>query len=126
VAEASEKAARTEADAQQAAARTYQHAYQSDPNLYETLRSLDTISQLVSHTTNLILPADAAPFKILIDGPPGVKNTGTNAASTADPTSPAADSTAATKTTSPAKVSAPQKAPVPRKDGTIPEVAGRQ
>jgi modulator of FtsH protease HflC len=120
VAEASEKAARTEADAQQAAARTYQHAFQSDPNLYETIRSLDTISQIVSRSTNIILPADAAPFRILIDGPPGVKNAGTNAASAAEPVSPAA------ATPTPAKGSAPQKAPVPRKDGTIPEVAGRQ
>jgi modulator of FtsH protease HflC len=125
VAEASEKAARTEADAQQAAARTYQRAYQSDPNLYETLRSLDTINQLVSHTTNLILNADSPAFKILVDGPPGVKNAGTNAASAADPTSPAANSSDATKASAPAKVPASQKAPVPRKDGAIPEVAGR-
>jgi modulator of FtsH protease HflC len=120
VAEASEKAARTEADAQQAAARTYQRAYQSDPNLYETLRSLDTINQIVSHSTNLIMRTDAAPFRMLVDGPPGVKNAAANAASAAGPTSPAADSAA------PPKTPAPAKAPAPKKDTTIPEVAGRQ
>jgi len=74
VAEASEKAAHTEADAQQAAARIYQHAYQSDPKLYETLRSLDTINQIVSHSTNIIIGTNAAPFRVLVDGPPGLKN----------------------------------------------------
>jgi len=72
VAEASAKAARTEADAQQEAARIYQHAYQSDPTLYETLRSLDTINQLVSRNTNIIMRTDAAPFRVLVEGPPGV------------------------------------------------------
>ncbi len=112
VAEASEKAARTEADAQQAAARTYQRAYQSDPNLYETLRSLDTINQIVSHNTNLIMRTDAAPFRMLVDGPPGVKNSATNAASATEPASPATDSAVSTKTPAPAKAVTPQKAPV--------------
>jgi modulator of FtsH protease HflC len=94
VAEASEKAAHTEADAQQAAARTYQRAYQSDPNLYETLRSLDTINQLVSPSTNIIMRTDAAPFRVLVEGPPAAPS-------------------------APAKASAPQqKAPDAPKDET--------
>jgi modulator of FtsH protease HflC len=112
VAEASEKAARTEADAQQAAARTYQNAYKRDPKLYETLRSLDTINQIVSKGTNIILPTDAAPFRILVDGPPGVPNPGVAPApASANPAAPgkASDSAKASQT-----------APVPRKEAAIP------
>ena len=101
VAEASEKAAHTEADAQQAAARIYQHAYQSDPNLYETLRSLDTINQVVSRSTNIIMRTDAAPFRVLVDGPPGV----TKSANAPAP----APASAAAKPAAPTKTSAPQK-----------------
>jgi membrane protease subunit HflC len=72
VAEARETAARTEADAQQQAARIYQTAYQSDPDLYDTLRSLDTISQVVSRNTTVVLRTDAAPFRVLVDGPSGI------------------------------------------------------
>jgi modulator of FtsH protease HflC len=100
VAQASEKAAHTEADAQQAAARIYQHAYQSDPKLYETLRSLDTINQIVSHSTNIIMRTDAAPFRVLVDGPPGGRNSA-----------------------APAAAAAPEKAPLPKKEATAPEVA---
>jgi modulator of FtsH protease HflC len=105
VAQANEKAAHTEADAQQAAARIYEHAYQSDPNLYETLRSLDTINQVVSHSTNIIMRTDAAPFRVLVDGPPGVTN--------------------AAKTSVPAKASDPQKTPAPGKDVTTAKAARR-
>ena len=104
VAEANEKAAHTEADAQQAAARIYEQAYQRDPNLYETLRSLDTINQVVSHSTNIIMRTDAAPFRVLVDGPPGATNSA--------------------KTSTPAKASDPQKPPVPNKDATTAKAAG--
>ena len=96
VAEASAKAARTEADAQQEAARIYQHAYQSDPTLYETLRSLDTINQLVSRNTNIIMRTDAAPFRVLVEGPPGVPNT-TAKPSAAKPAAPGPAASAAVK-----------------------------
>ena len=69
VAQAREQAAHTEADAQQAAARIYSKAYQADPGLYTTLRSLDTINQVIGRNTSLILRTDAAPFRILVDGP---------------------------------------------------------
>jgi len=71
VAQAREQAAHTEADAQQAAARIYGKAYQADPGLYSTLRSLDTINQVIGRNTSLILRTDAAPFRVLVDGPTG-------------------------------------------------------
>lgn len=71
VAQAREQAAHTEADAEQAAARIYGKAYQADPGLYTTLRSLDTINQVIGRNTSLILRTDAAPFRVLVDGPSG-------------------------------------------------------
>jgi membrane protease subunit HflC len=71
VAQAREQASHTEADAQQAAARIYAKAYQSDPGLYSTLRSLDSLSQILGRNSSLILRTDAAPFRVLVDGPAG-------------------------------------------------------
>jgi membrane protease subunit HflC len=71
VAQAREQAARTEADAQQAAARIYAKAYETDPGLYNTLRSLDALNQVIGRNTSLVLRTDAAPFRILVDGPAG-------------------------------------------------------
>jgi membrane protease subunit HflC len=71
VAQAREQAAHTEADAQQAAARIYAKAYQSDPGLYNTLRSLDALNLVIGRNTSLVLRTDAAPFRILVDGPAG-------------------------------------------------------
>jgi len=120
VAQASEKAARTEANAQQAAARTYERAYQSDPTLYETLRSLDTINQAVSRSTNIIIRTDAAPFRFLVDGPPGVNTT---------PRSPQVPVTPSdlTKPPAPANNSAPDKAAAaPGKGGNTREARTNQ
>jgi modulator of FtsH protease HflC len=69
VAQAREQAAHTEADAQQAAARIYAKAYQSDPGLYTTLRSLDSLTQVLGRNSSLVLRTDAAPFRVLVDGP---------------------------------------------------------
>jgi modulator of FtsH protease HflC len=71
VAQSREQAAHTEADAQQAAARIYAKAYQSDPGLYSTLRSLDSLGQILGRNSSLILRTDAAPFRVLVDGPAG-------------------------------------------------------
>ena len=71
VAQAREQAAHTEADAQQAAARIYVKAYQSDPGLYTTLRSLDALTQVLGRNSSLVLRTDAAPFRVLVDGPAG-------------------------------------------------------
>jgi membrane protease subunit HflC len=72
VAQAREQAARTEANAQQAAARIYADAYRADPGLYATLRSLDTIGKVVGRNTSMVLRTDAAPFRVLVDGPGAV------------------------------------------------------
>jgi membrane protease subunit HflC len=80
VAQAREQAARTEADAQQAAARIYAKAYESDPGLYNTLRSLDALNQVIGRNTSLVLRTDAAPFRVLVEGPPGTSGAGSAAA----------------------------------------------
>ncbi|HTW75251.1 MAG TPA: SPFH domain-containing protein [Steroidobacteraceae bacterium] len=69
VAQAREQASSIQANAEQAAANIYADAYKRDPSLYTTLRSLDTIGQLVGRNTSLILRTDAAPFRVLVDGP---------------------------------------------------------
>jgi len=85
VAQAREKAAGIQADAEQAAATIYAKAYRSDPRLYTTLRSLDTIDQLVGRNTSLILRTDAAPFRVLVDGPGALGALTPSAASTRKP-----------------------------------------
>lgn len=69
VAQAREQAAKIEASAQQEAARIYAEAYKADPGLYSTLRSLDTLSKIVGRNTSIVLRTDAAPFRVLVDGP---------------------------------------------------------
>ncbi len=91
-----------------------------DPTLYETLRSLDTISQIVGKNTSIVIRTDAAPFKVLVDGPPSVSNGGGRQVAAA-PAPASADSKPATPTQTPASASATapqQKAPVPSKDVT--------
>ncbi|HTQ36527.1 MAG TPA: SPFH domain-containing protein [Steroidobacteraceae bacterium] len=85
VAQAREEAAKTEAGAQQAAARIYSEAYRADPALYSTLRSLDSIDKMIGRSTSIVLRTDAAPFKVLVDGP-GVADAG----ATSPATTPAA------------------------------------
>jgi membrane protease subunit HflC len=74
VAQAREQASGIEANAEQQAAGIYADAYKRDPGLYTTLRSLDTIDQLVGRNTSLILRTDAAPFRVLVDGPGAAGN----------------------------------------------------
>jgi membrane protease subunit HflC len=69
-ADASVKAANIEAQSRVEAAEIYGTAYKSAPQLYELLRSLDTLGTIVNANTRLILRTDAAPFRVLIDGPP--------------------------------------------------------
>ena len=85
VAKAHEQAAQTEADADKAAAQIYGKAYQSDPTLYTTLRSLDTINQMVGRNTRLVLRTDAAPFQSLVAGPNGAERTRTASGLTCRP-----------------------------------------
>lgn len=64
------KAATIEARSQVESADIYGKAYASSPELYNLLRSLDTLGTLVTPATRLVLRTDAAPFRVLVDGPP--------------------------------------------------------
>ena len=69
VANAQQQAAKIQADAEVSAANVYAKAYRGDPSLYTTLRSLDAVGKVVGPNTSIILRTDAAPFKVLSDGP---------------------------------------------------------
>jgi modulator of FtsH protease HflC len=70
-AKAKQDASKIEAKSQLEAADIYGQTYSSAPELYTLLRSLDTLDTVVSGNTRLILRTDAAPFRVLVDGPPG-------------------------------------------------------
>ncbi|WP_250530155.1 protease modulator HflC [Caballeronia sp. ATUFL_F1_KS4A] len=72
VADASAKAAQIEAQSRRDAAAIYGKSYADDPQLYTMLRSLDTLAGVVNANTSLILRADAAPFRALVQGPAGL------------------------------------------------------
>lgn len=71
VARARTEAAEIEAASRQEAARIQARAYQADPGLYALLRSMDTLSSVVGPNTRMVLRTDAAPFDMLVRGPPG-------------------------------------------------------
>lgn len=71
IAKAKADAAAIEARSRQEAARIYAGSYERDPQLYMLLRSLDTVGEVVGPHTRLILRTDAAPFDVLVQGPPG-------------------------------------------------------
>ena len=68
-AQAKVDSAEIEARSRVTAASIYKQAYDTDPQLYTTLRSLDSLDAVVGSNTQLILRTDAAPFKVLVDGP---------------------------------------------------------
>ncbi len=72
VAQAKADAAEIEARSRQKAAQIYAASYARDPQLYMLLRSLDTVGAVVGPRTRLILRTDAAPFNVLVQGPPGL------------------------------------------------------
>jgi len=72
-AKAGEEAKKIESEATIAAAQIYGDAYQADPQLYEFVRSLDVLDQVVHDGTRLIFKSDAAPFRVLIDGPESLR-----------------------------------------------------
>lgn len=78
-ADASVKAATILAKAQQDSAAIYAKAYSLDPELYNLLRSLDTLNDIVNKSTRIVLSTDAAPFKALVQ-PPVEAKTNANAA----------------------------------------------
>ena len=69
VAKAQQQAAKIQADAEVSAAQIYAKAYRGDPGLYTTLRSLDAVGKVMGPNTTVVLRTDAAPFKVLSDGP---------------------------------------------------------
>jgi membrane protease subunit HflC len=69
VAKAQQQAAHIQADAEVAAAGVYAKTYRADPGLYTTLRSLDAAGKVIGPNTTIVLRTDAAPFKVLSDGP---------------------------------------------------------
>ncbi len=68
-ADASVKAATLTAQAQRDVAAIYAKAYALDPQLYNLLRSLDTLNDVVNKSTRIVLSTDAAPFKALVQQP---------------------------------------------------------
>ncbi|HTQ14807.1 MAG TPA: protease modulator HflC [Rhizomicrobium sp.] len=74
VAKAKADAAELEAKSRIEAANIYRQAYADDPQLYTLLRSFDTLDSIFSSNTRLILRTDAAPFRVLVDGPLGRAN----------------------------------------------------
>jgi membrane protease subunit HflC len=69
IAQARTEGAQIEAASRQQAAEINAHAYEADPALYLMLRSLDTLATLVGSNTRLVIRTDAAPFRVLVDGP---------------------------------------------------------
>jgi membrane protease subunit HflC len=69
-AKARTEAADIDAKSRLEAADIYGQAYSRAPELYTLLRSLDTLSTVLGGNTRLILRTDAAPFRVLVDGPP--------------------------------------------------------
>ncbi len=74
-AEAAVKAAEVEAQSRVQSAAIYGKAYAQAPQLYNLLRSLDTLNTIINPGTKLILRTDAAPFRVLVDGPPSLEKT---------------------------------------------------
>jgi membrane protease subunit HflC len=68
-AKASTEAAEIDAKSRLEAVDIYGRAYRSAPDLYMLLRSLDTLGTVVGDNTRLILRTDAAPFRVLVEGP---------------------------------------------------------
>ncbi len=71
VAKAREQAAEIEANAEQQAAKIHADAYKGDPQLYDMIRSLDTVSKVVGRSSSMVLRTDSAPFRALVNGVPG-------------------------------------------------------
>jgi len=69
LAKAQTDAAAMDAKSRVDAAAIYAKSYGKDRDLFTTLRSLDTLSSVVQSNTTLVLRSDAAPFRILVDGP---------------------------------------------------------
>jgi membrane protease subunit HflC len=76
IAGARTEAAEIEAASRREAAAINARAYDADPDLYLMLRSLDTLTSVIGQNTRLVLRTDAAPFSVLVQGPPSQAHTG--------------------------------------------------
>jgi membrane protease subunit HflC len=92
-AKAKAEAAAIDAKSRVEAADIYGQAYNSAPDLYMLLRSLDTLDTVVGANTRLILRTDAAPFRVLVDGP--ANSSAAAPAATPAPTQPPAPASSA-------------------------------
>jgi modulator of FtsH protease HflC len=73
-ADALAEAARIEAQSRVDAAALYGRAYKGAPELYNLLRSLETMGAIMTPQTRLILRTDAAPFQVLVNAPGAIKD----------------------------------------------------
>jgi len=80
-AEAEEKAARIRGDAEAEAASIYGAAHSADPEFYRWLRELQSLPEVLSSETTLILRTDSAPFRLLEDPDAGVNDDGDDTSS---------------------------------------------
>ncbi|HWF95721.1 MAG TPA: protease modulator HflC [Xanthobacteraceae bacterium] len=87
-AKAKAEAAGIDAKSRLEAADIYGKAYNSAPDLYMLLRSLDTLDTVVGANTRLILRTDAAPFRVLVEGPAHAAASAAGAAAPAAPSAP--------------------------------------
>ena len=87
-AKAKAEAAGIDAKSRLEAADIYGKAYNSAPDLYMLLRSLDTLDTVVGANTRLILRTDAAPFRVLVEGPVHAAASAAGAAAPATPAAP--------------------------------------
>jgi modulator of FtsH protease HflC len=71
IAKAKTDAAEIEGKSRLEAAEIYAKAFGENPDLYTLLRSLDTLDTIVGSNVRLILRTDAAPFRMLVEGPLG-------------------------------------------------------
>jgi modulator of FtsH protease HflC len=71
VAKAKADAAEIEAKSRLEAAEIYAKAFGENPDLYTLLRSLDTLDTIIGSNVRLVLRTDAAPFRMLVEGPSG-------------------------------------------------------
>jgi modulator of FtsH protease HflC len=69
LAKSKSEAAAIDAKSRVEAADIYGKAYNDNRDLYTLIRSLDTLDTVVGPNTRLILRTDAAPFRVLVDGP---------------------------------------------------------
>jgi membrane protease subunit HflC len=69
VAQAKADAAALDAQSRVDASNIYAKSYGENRDLYVLLRSLDTLESVIGTNTRLVLRTDAAPFRVLVDGP---------------------------------------------------------